>query len=378
MRFAPILTFTILIYFSFVFSQQELEIEGTGEGETSDQALLNAKRDAIEKGIGTILRSQIEIENFQLKRDLVITKTVDAVKSYQLLSQSKSSGDQKQIKIKAVILTDVMRDNLAALQILIGSMEKPRVMVVVRETNISNNDPGNQTAENTIVKFLQDPYTFDIIDQKSVLSIKNSKQKMSILEENPVEAAAIGTQYGAEVLITGTAISKRNDDVSQNLGGMVSVQAEVMLKAINCATGQIIDSVFEQAGKVHISPLAAGSEAISTAAEKGISILLDIITKDWQHQANSGTPLTLSISNVSTIRSKNAIVQTLKGISGVGGVHERDWDTQKNILDLDVQYKGNSNKFSEKIDGYKLKTGGGSLAVTGINGKQINLAAQAM
>ena len=378
MRFSPILTFIILICFSIVFSQQELEIEGTGEGGTFDQALLNAKRDAIEKGIGKILLSQIEIENFQVKRDLVIAKTVDAVKSYQILSQSKSSSDQKQIKIKAVLLTDVMRDNLAALQILIGSMEKPRVMVIIRETNIDNNDPGNQAAENTIVTFLHDPYTFDIVDQKSVLSIKNSKQKMSILEENPEEAAAIGTQYGAEVLITGTANSKRNDDNSQNLGGMVSVQAEVMLKAINCATGQIIGSVSEHAGKVHISPLTAGSEAISTAAEKGISILLDIIIKDWQHQANNGTPLTLSISNVNTFRSKNAIIQTLKGIPGVGGVHERNWDTQKNILSLDVQYKGNPNRFSTKIDGFKMKTGGGSLAVTGINGKQINLAAQAM
>lgn len=378
MRVASILTIGILISFSVAFSQEEFEIEGCGEGASLDQALLAAKSDAIEKGIGTILLSKIEIENFQVKRDLVTSKTLDAVKKYQMLSQSKLSGGQIQIKIKAILLRNIMREDLAKLQISIESMDKPKVMVVVNESNLENNDPGNQAAENAIATFLQDPYAFDIIDRKTVVSIKNSKQKIASLKDNVVESAAIGTQYGAEVLITGTATSNRDDGVSANLGGMVSVQADVLLKAINCSTGQIIGSVAEHASKVHISPLTAGSEAIANAAEKGASVLLDIIIKDWQNQANNGTPLSVSISNVTTSRSKNAIIQTLKGIAGVGGVHERNWDIQKNILIIDVQYKGNPNSFSSKIDGYKLKTGGGSLAVTGINGQNIILAAQAM
>jgi hypothetical protein len=378
MRFASILPIGILIAFSMVFSQEGLEIEGSGEGADLDLALLAAKRDVIEKGIGAILLSQVEIENFQLKRDLVITKALDAVKSYSILSQSKSSDGQIQIKMKAVLLKNILREDLALLQVSIESMDKPRVMVVVNECNIENNDPGNQAAENAIVTFLQNPYAFDLIDQKTVVSIKNSKQKMAILKDKVIEAAAVGTQYGAEVLIVGTATSKRDDGVEQNLGGMISVQAEVILKAINCSTGKIIGSTTEHATKVHISPQTAGAEAIASAAEKGAKILLDLIIKDWQHQANNGMPLSVLISNVTTSRSKNAIVQTLKGITGVRGVHERNWDTKKNILNIDIQYKGNPNGFSAIIDGYKLKTGGGSLGVTGINGQNIILAAQAM
>jgi hypothetical protein len=378
MRFASVLTIGILISFSMVFSQDEFEIEGSGAGGSLDHALLAAKRDAIEKGIGTILLSKIEIENFQMKRDIATTKTLDAIKKYQVLSQSKSSDGQIQISIKAILLRNIMREDLSGLQIPIESMDKPRLMVVIIESNMENHDPANQAAENSVVKFLQVPYVFDIIDQKTVMSIKNSKQKMAILKDNVVEAASIGTQYGAEVLITGTAKSKRDDGASQNLGGMVSVQAEVVLKAINCATGQVIGSVTEHAANVHISPLTAGSDAIANAAEKGATKLLDIIIKDWQHQANNGMPLSISISNVTTSRSKIAITQTLKGITGVGGVHERNWDTKKNILNVDVQYKGTPNGFSTKIDGYKLKTGGGSFAVTGINGQNIILAVQAM
>jgi len=38
--------------------------EGSGEGANAEEALIAAKRNAIEKGIGTILLSQTEIENF--------------------------------------------------------------------------------------------------------------------------------------------------------------------------------------------------------------------------------------------------------------------------------------------------------------------------
>jgi len=50
----------------FVFSQDDnITAEGSGEGISAEEALLAAKRDAIEKGIGIILLSQTEIENFR-------------------------------------------------------------------------------------------------------------------------------------------------------------------------------------------------------------------------------------------------------------------------------------------------------------------------
>ena len=368
-----------LISFSLTsFAQEDLVAEGSGLGPNREEAIMAAKRDAIEKGIGMILLSQTEIENFMVKRDLVITKTVGAVKKFDIISETKDSDGAIQIKIMAHISRSAMKEDLAAFQILLESMNKPRVMVVISENNVGSEEPTNQSSENAILKFLKDPYGFELVDSKVAASIKSSKQKMAQLSGDLPAAISIGLQSGAEVLIIGNAISRKAEGLSQNLGGMVSVQADVTLKAINCTTGRIIGSESDHAAKVHISPLTAGNQAIGKASEKAVGKLLNAIIKDWQGQLNNGLPLTVMINGVTSFRQKSAIVQTLNSMAGISAVRERNWDAQSAVLQLDVQYKGNTDGFCTKADGYKLKTGGGSLAVTAVNGQNVTLAANAM
>jgi hypothetical protein len=378
MRKVMLLIVALLLLLRMTSAQDTFDVEGQGVGANQNEALTAAKRDAIEKGIGMILLSQTEIENFQVKRDLVLTKTIGAVKSYQILSQVTEADGLLKIKIKATVSKSAMRDDLAAFQILVESMDKPKVMIVINESNIDNDDPGNASAENAITSILKDPYGFEIVDQTIVSTIKSNKQKMASLAGNNAEAAAIGTQFGAEVLITGSAISRRAEALSQSLGGMISVQADVTIKAISCATGRVIASASEHAAKVHISPQTAGTQAIAVAADKCTKKMLDALIKDWQNQANNGMPINITVNNVPTFRVKNNVIQTLKGISGIGGVYERSWNAQSGLLTVDIQYKGNPNGLATRVDGYKLANGGGSLAVTGMNGQEVTLSVQAL
>lgn len=370
--------FAVLLLSSFTFAQDALTTEGTGIGVNRDEALMAAKRDAVEKGIGMVLLSQTEIENFQLKRDIVVTKTIGTVSQYEIISETKTSDGNIEIRIKAQLSKSAMRQDLAAFNILIESMDKPRVMVLIDEFNVGTNDPSNQSAETAILSFLKDPYDFNLVDPNVALSIKSSRQKMAELNGDPAQAAAIGLQNGAEVLITGTATSKVAEGISQNLGGMVSVQADVTLRAINCNTGRIAGSAAEHAAKVHISPQTAGNQAIAKAAQKAAGKLLDMIIKDWQSQVNNGLPITVTVNEVKVFRQKNAVISTLTGMSGVSTVRERSWDATSAQLQLEVVYKGNTNGFCTKIDGFKMKSGGGSLAVTGISGQNVTLVAQTL
>jgi hypothetical protein len=366
-------------FFVFCFAQDDSIIaEGHGLGANADEAILAAKRDAIEKGIGTILLSQTEIENFQVKKDLIITKTVGSVKSFEKISEGKTSDGLFEVRIKALLSKTAMRRDLASFHILIESMNKPRTMVVVDENNVGTDEPSNQTAENTILQFLKDPYEFDLIDPKVSAAIRASDQKMAALAGDNAAAAGIGAQSGAEVIITGTAVSREAKNMSQNLGGMVSVQADVTLKALNCSTGAIIGSSQAHAAKVHISPNTAGNQAIAQASQKAIEKLLDAVIKDWQNQQNNGTTLSISVSGVSTFRLKNDVILSLQSVSNVSAVHERNWDNQGKVLTVDVQYKGNANGFCTRLDGYKMKSGGGSISVSGVNGPKISLIIRAM
>jgi hypothetical protein len=361
-----------------VVAQDDVTAEGTGQGSNREEALINAKRAAIEKGIGMILLSQTEVENFMIKRDQIVTKTIGSVKSFDVLSETKDAGGYIEIKIKAVLSKSSMRSDLAAFHILLESMDKPKVMVLITESNVGNDEPSNSSAETAIIGFLKDPYEFDLVDPQVAASIRSSREKMAQVAGNPAEAASIGAKYGAEVVITGSAVSRKADGMTAALGGMVSVQADITLRAVNCTNGSIIGTADGHAAKVHISPNTAGNQALAKAATTAAGKLLDNIMKSWQNQLNNGVGLTVSVKNVSAFRQKKDIIATLQGIAGVSAIRERSWDAQSQILEIDVQYKGNADGFAEKADGLKLKAGGGSLAVSGIEGQRVSINAQVM
>jgi hypothetical protein len=370
----------MLFFISMPYAQgkeakEEIVAEGRGLGANAGEALMNAKRDAVEKGIGMVLVSKTEIENFMLKRDQVVTKTLGAVKSYDKLSETKTSDSLIEITIKAVLSRATMHEDLAAFHILLESMDKPKVMVIIDENNVGNDQPTNKTAENAIITFLKSPYDFEIVDPSVAATIRSSQQKMAKLKGDAAAAASIGATHGAEVLITGNAISREAEGMSQNLGGMKSVQADITLRAINCATGRIIASGDGHGAKVHISPNTAGNNAIKQGAKKAIKSLLDAIIEDWNKQINNGIPLSVAIKGVASFREKNAVIQTLQSIPGVAAVRERGWNGDSKLLKADIQYRGNANGFCTKADGFKISQGG-SLKVQGLKGTSVRLVKQ--
>jgi hypothetical protein len=282
------------------------------------------------------------------------------------------------MKIKAMISKSAMHEDLAAFLILIQSMNKPRTMVVIEESNIGNAEPNNSSSETAILQFLKDPYEFELVDPKASAAIRSSQEKMATLAGDAAAAAHLGSQNGAEVIITGTATSREATQMNKNLGGMLSAQADVTLRAINCTTARIIGASSAHAAMVHISASTAGTQAIAKASQKAIKDLLDKIIKEWQNQQNNGVMLTLTVSGVSSFRLKNDLIQTLQWVPNVSAVHERNWDMQSKLLTVDIQYKGNANGFCTRIDGFKLKSGAGSIAVSGLTGLRVALQVQAM
>jgi hypothetical protein len=356
--------------------QQDVIAEGVGLGANQSEALMNAKRDAVEKGIGMVLLSQTEIENFMLKRDQVITKTMGSVKSYDKLSETQTQDNLYEIKIKAVLSRVSMHEDLAAFHILLETMDKPRVMVIVEEKNCGDVNPDNKSAENAIIAFLKSPYDFELVDPSVVESIRGSQEKMAKLRGDDAAAAAIGATYGAEVIIKGGAEATVAEGMTQNLGGMKSVQADVALRAINCTSGRIIASGSGHGAKVHVSPTTAGVNAIKAASEKAVKSLLDAVIEDWNKQVNNGISLSVSVKGVTSFRDKNAVLQSLQAISGVAAVRERAWSGESGLLETDITYKGNSGGFCTKADGFKLSQGGGSFLVGGVTGTRVSLAVQ--
>jgi hypothetical protein len=342
--------------------EKDVTIEAEGYGLNKADALLKAKRAAVEKGIGTVLISETEVKNFELQKDLIITKTSGAVKRYDVLKQELQPDKVYYIRIRAVVSLDSITKDLAALKILLESMDKPRMMVVFEEEN------GN-VAENTVLDFLSKK-EFELADPAAVAALMQKDDALitRAAAGDAAAAAQLGAATGAEYVIVGRVTK---DLMKNNLlagSGMKSGQANITAKVINCSTGKIIAAKSANGAAVHVAEEIAKATATRKAAEKLMDrALFESIVASFQDMLNNGMSLDVVVKNVTNFKMQKAVRKELQGISEVVSVSKRKFGGGR--LSLTVLYKGSPDAFAESVDGKKLS--GKTMAVTDMAGSKV-------
>jgi hypothetical protein len=331
-----------------------------GLSSTKADALNQAKRDAVEKGIGTILQSETEVKNFMLEKDIVLTKTMGAIKSYQVLSETQQTDGLWLVKISAVVSKADISKELAALRILLESMDKPRMMVLIKETHNNVSNPDYKAAETAILDFLTSK-EFNMVDPGAVAALIGSDDEYikKATEGDAVAAAKLGRDNGAENIIVGTATGSVGAP-NPMLAGMSSGQGDLTIKVINCATGKIIVAKQEHVAKPHISAETAMGQAIAAASKKIMDQqVFAKIVESWQDVLNNGAELAITVLNVKAFKDVSAVKNTITALgASVQKITQRGWDKTAGALTLTVLYKGNTEAFCNLADGKDL--GGGS------------------
>lgn len=76
---------------------------GEGIGADKDSALNDAFRDAVQKGVGVLVRSQIVLDQGKITKDVVQEYSAGFISSYEVISQTRSINGMSKIKIGALI-----------------------------------------------------------------------------------------------------------------------------------------------------------------------------------------------------------------------------------------------------------------------------------
>ena len=239
-------------------------IEGVGYGLTKDAAIEQAKRDAVEIGLGAYISSETVVTATSLT-DNIYSKAQGFVKTFKVISESKGPDGNWEVTISAevtAILDEVMQDE-AALQTLLSSMNRPRIIFLVREENLIDNVPTDFAETKLLSLFFEKG--FDVVDRQLVQALKGEPDYENALSGNVAAAAKVASQLGADIIVIGTA------KISSGgiFYGMTSGQADINGKIVRVDTGDILAVVPNAHGKKpHISPTTAGVNAMNDAAER--------------------------------------------------------------------------------------------------------------
>ena len=258
-------------------------IEGVGYGLTKDAAIEQAKRDAVEIGLGAYISSETVVTATSLT-DNIYSKAQGFVKTFKVINESKGPDGNWEVTISAEVtamLDEVMQDE-AALQTLLSSMNRPRIIFLVREENLIDNVPTDFAETKLLSLFFEKG--FDVVDRQLVQALKGEPEYENALSGNVAAAAKVASQLGADIIVIGTA------KISSGgiFYGMTSGQADINGKIVRVDTGDILAVVPNAHGKKpHISPTTAGVNAMNDAAGTlGTEIIRQLIEKWSTAQSN--------------------------------------------------------------------------------------------
>jgi hypothetical protein len=345
------------------------------EVKARDDALAAALRNAVEQVVGTMIESDVLVENYQTVEDKIYSRTTGYVQHYDIISANKQSDNVFELTIRATVKMSDLRNDLQAIGVLISRKGKPRTMVLIDERNITTNYhqliADLNTTETTIMNEMMN-LGFPFVD--AVQAKKNIGRDMAqaAIQGDAAAAASIATRLGAEILITGTAISKEASGgpaVVRN-AGFKSCQANINLRVIRADDATIIAVASAHDRAAHIDEITGGSQALEKAAKKASGELADKIIKVWQQDVYSGTQVQLQVLNITSFTQLNTFKNSLTYyVRGVQSVNQRSFEGGSALFDIDI--KGNAEQLASELEAKEIE--GIKLQVIGLTANKVTV-----
>ncbi len=338
----PILALSTLYADNFieVVAEGQAMIKNGDIDSAKKAALQDAKRNAVDQ-VGSEIISETVVSNYKLVRDRIISRVAGYIHGYKILQENKK-GNTYFVKIKAKVSAKSIKNDAT---MIYSAMNKPRIMILISE--IKNNKLQlSQIGENTLIEFFREKQ-FNIVDASRVKAKIERNKLRALAEGHELEAAKLGYQYGAEVVITGQVIVSKAESV---LGELYAAKASVTLKAINASTGKIY-AVANVEGK-GIDAVASGAinKAVKNSVTKAAKEIFWKIIKDWNSAQLNGTQIELTVRGVSYSQLRR-LIKKLKTIKGIKEVIKRSYDSP--VAQLDITFLGDSDRLAELLDGVK-------------------------
>jgi len=331
--------------------EKVVEIMGTSPFSRED-AVRQAQRSAVEEAVGVFIHSESEVENFELKKDKIISRTQGYITRLTVLGARKN-GDLHEVTIQATVSLDKIKDDLVAMKILLESMERPTLMVLVEEDRQDMGPVGMSAAATKMTALLGDK-GFDVVDEAQSERARQLDQGRQALAGNTAAATMLGLNAGAQYVIVGRAVAHDAGEAYPGTG-MKSIHASLQLMVVQTQTGLVLGSVVTNGVSAHVSPLTGADRALEQCARKAVDeYVVDAITRSFQDYLNNGAPLKVHVTGVTSFRTYKLIASEIETIDRVVSSKKEGWNKASGLLVLGRRFRGTSEGLAELLDAREL------------------------
>jgi len=359
----------------------EITVVGTGailandQAAARDKAIDDAMRKAVQQALGTNIKSETLVENYQMVEDRILAWSSGYVTKYDILREGRGQYDTYEVQMRALVnLSDLKNDDQALAELL--QKENPRVLVMIAEQNIGDTDRFHYfevdmtSAETAVIEQFR-VKGFEVVDSGQAKDNQNRDAILSAIEGDAKKAAAIAAAQHAELIVTGKAVATVATGI--NLGGMKSCQANITARVVRAGDARIVATASEHAAYPHIDELTGGTLAIEKAAKKAGETLIAKVVAEAQKNFYNENSVTVRVQGYKNYAELQQFTMAIKNyIRGLKNVYERG--SAAGYATLDVKILGTAQQLAREFANKNLAPF--EVEVTNVSANRVDLRMQ--
>jgi len=316
------------------------------------QAIAHAQRNAVEKGIGTLIDSQTVVQNALLIQDKIYSQASGYITDYSIISEGPTpDGTTYEVCIQAQVQVANIKDDLRALGILRQQIGNPRfIAVYIPETDSSayRHSRVVKAAERAINEVFVNK-GFVVLDRMFINHVYHEIEWPGHIDIDDLSALAL--KYRADLLLVYDVVAaKKVGGTSKYFGG---ISLDLALRAVAPATRDIIAS---KQGDTYVRTpkTTTGSYYENTMAAKAVTKLAKRVSEAlvgdtvayFERQIHGGTRYECWFRNFDQ-KEIFTIVEIIENMAGFKDKNIRNQSPKD--FQVDVNYQGKKFDFQREL-----------------------------
>ncbi len=218
----------------------------------------------------------------------------------------------------------------------------PRIMIITIEYADGIEQPASITQSRTEEKFIAND--FPLVDKSQMEMIKEKDAVLSFSDPN--KAAALGRNYGADIVVVVEAKSNLVDTTQPYGVSVFAYECNAVGKAIKVDTAEVItshssDAVERGGGRIPTANKACGSAVLTLA-----DMLINDINESIKSEDYEETTVQIVLANADYAKVK-ALAKALDEQRSIKLVSERSLEL--NVAIIDVELLGSADSLAELL-----------------------------
>lgn len=226
------------------------------------------------------------------------------------------------------------------------SVEPPRVMLLIDEKSLGT--IATSEIENLGIRELL-KWNVPVIDQEMLRTNIKKQQNLAKMAGDPRGAAALGLQYGADIVIVGEAVAKPS---ARRVAGsnLRTYQAAVTLRAVRTDSGASLAASSETASTIALEDVAGGSKALKMAGAPAIEQVVADALLAWERSGGAqagGGPVEIIVEGVDRAWKLQAVRQQFTSLDELENVLQRSYTSGAAVFTAETVLA--ASELSEKL-----------------------------